>query len=142
MIAALVGICGVPGTAMAACLVVATPMIFGTLNLIGNAANDAAATITVTCGVGTSYNVGLDNGANFSATRRMKSATAAAYVPYSLYSDSLRATPWGNTIGSNTVAGTAGVLPTILSVYGRVPAGTVPVPVDAYLDVITVTITF
>lgn len=141
-IATLVGICAVPGSAMAACLVAATPLVFGTLDLLSGGPNDSAATITVTCGLGTSYSVGLDNGANFSATRRMKAASVAAYVPYNLFSDSLHVTPWGNTIGTNTVGGTAGAFPTLLTVYGRIPAGTTPVPVDTYLDAITVTITF
>lgn len=140
--AALVGMLGVPGTATAACLVAATSLVFGTVSLLSGGVNDSTATITVTCPVGTGFSVGLDNGANFSATRRMKSATVAAYIPYTLSSDVLHAVPWGNTVGTNTVGATAGVSPTLLTVYGRIPAGTMPVPADTYLDVITITVTF
>lgn len=126
----------------AACVVVATPLVFGTLNLLGASPNDSTATVTVTCTPGTGFNVGLDNGANFSGTRRMKSATAAVYVPYTLTQDAAHATPWGATIGTNTVAGTAAVVPTLLTVYGRVPAGTTPVAADTYLDTVTVTVTY
>ena len=125
-----------------ACIVVATPLVFGTLNLIAASPNDSTSTVTVTCTPGTGYNVGLDNGVNFATTRRMKSATAAVYVPYALYSDTNHATPWGNTVGTNTVAGTAAVTPTILTVYGRVPGGTTPVAADGYFDTVTVTITY
>ena len=117
-------------------------MVFGTLNLISASPNDSTSTVTVTCTPGTGYNVGLDDGANFSATRRMKSATVAAYVPYTLSTDTLRATPWGNTVGTNTVAGTAIVTPTTLTVYGRVPGGTTPVAADVYSDLVTVTINY
>ena len=123
------------------CVVAATPLVFGTLDLIGSAPNDSTSTVTVTCTPGTAYNVGLDNGANFLVTRRMKSATAA-YIPYALYSDTTRATPWGDIIGTSTVAGTAAVIPTILTVYGRVPGGTTPVVANTYVDLVTVTITY
>ncbi len=128
---------------VAACIVAATPLNFGTLNLISASPNNSTATVTVTCTPGTPYNVGLDNEANFTTgTRRMKSATAAVYVPYILTSDALHATPWGNVIGTSTVSGTAVVLPTALTVYGQVPGGTTAVPSDAYLDTVTVTITY
>ncbi|UAJ10467.1 Csu type fimbrial protein [Glacieibacterium megasporae] len=156
-IAAMIGMANLPTASMAAtatttmavssvtvaaCIVAATPLVFGTINLIGASPNDNTSLVTVTCTPGTAYNVGLDNGANFGTTRRMKSATAAVYVPYNLYSDTLRATPWGNTVGTNTVSGTAAVTPTVLTVYGRVPGGTTPVPTDTYLDLVTVTITY
>ena len=126
---------------VAACIVVATPMLFGTLNLIGSSPNDATATITATCTPGTAYTIGLDNGVNFSTTRRMKSLTAATYVPYGLFSDTARATPWGTTAGQ-TVSGTAPVGPALLTVYGRVPGGTTAVAADTYLDTVTVTLTY
>ena len=125
-----------------ACIVAATPMVFGTLNLISASPNDSTSTVTVTCTPGTGYNVGLDNGINFLTTRRMKAPTASAYVPYTLSSDTLHATPWGNAIGTDTVVGTASVVPTTLTVYGRVPGGTTPVAADAYSDLVTVTITY
>ncbi|MGI4876067.1 MAG: Csu type fimbrial protein [Janthinobacterium lividum] len=133
----------VTGTTVNACIVTTTPLAFATLNLIGTNPNDAQSTVVVTCTPGTAYNVGLDNGLNFSTLfRHMKSATTTAMVQYALYSDSIRSTPWGATIGTNTVAGTAVVLPTTLTVYGRVPAATTPVAADAYLDTITVTLTY
>lgn len=136
------GTMAVSSMTVAACIVAATPLTFGTLNLIATAPNDSTATVTVTCTPGTPYNVGLDNGVNFATTRRMKSATVAAYVPYTLSSDTLRSVPWGNVVGTNTVTGTAVVAPTSLTVYARVPGGTTPVASDTYLDTVTVTITY
>ncbi len=143
MAATTTGLMPVTGQTLAACIVAATPMAFGTLNLLGATPNDSTAVVTVTCTPGTAYNVGLDNGQNFAtASRHMKSATTAAVVPYALYSDTTRATPWGQTIGTNTVPGTATVVPTLLTVYGRVPSGTTPVAADLYLDTVTVTLTY
>lgn len=126
-----------------ACLVVATPMVFGAVDLISGTANDATATLTVTCTPGTGYTVGLDNGLNFATgTRNLKSALGPATVPYGLFQDAQRATPWGTTIGTNTVARTAVVLPAALTVYGRVPSNATAVGVDTYLDTVTVTVTY
>jgi spore coat protein U-like protein len=125
-----------------ACVVAATPLVFGTINLIGASPNDSTSTITVTCTPGTTFNVGLDNGSNFATNRRMRSATAAVYVPYGLFSDTGHATAWGTTIGTNTVAGTAVLSPTLMTVYGRIPGGTAAVVADAYVDSVAVTVTY
>lgn len=126
-----------------ACAAVATPLVFGTLNQLGGGTNDSQATVVVTCTPGTSYDVGLDNGAHASGgVRHMTPTVGTAFVPYALYTNAARTTVWGNTVGSSTVSGTAGVLPTTLTVYGRVPAGFTPVAADAYADVVTVTVTF
>lgn len=143
MAATTTGLMPVTGSSLAACVVVATPMAFGTLNLLGASPNDSTASVTVTCTPGTAYNVGLDNGLNYSTgTRHMKSATTASVVPYAIYSDATHATPWGSTIGTNTVPGTSTVVPTILTAYGRVPSGTTPVAADLYSDTVTVTVTY
>lgn len=137
------GVIPVTSTTVNACIVAATPLVFGTVNLIGGSANDSTATVTVTCTPGTTYNVGLDNGTNFlTGVRRMKSATTANYVPYRLYSDTNHTTPWNNTIGTDTVPGTSTAIPTLLTVYGRIAAGTTPVAADVYLDTVTVTVTY
>ena len=60
------------------------------------------------------------------ATRKMTSG--AATVNYTLYSDSGRTTVWGNTIGTDTVAGTGNGAAQTLTVYGRVPPQTTPAP--------------
>lgn len=128
---------------ISACAVSATPLVFGTLNQIGGTANDGQSTVVVTCTPGTAYEVGMDNGAHaVGGVRQMAPTLGTARVPYVLYSNAARSTVWGNTTGTNTVGGTAGVLPTTLNVYGRVPAGTMPVAVDVYTDAVTVTVTF
>lgn len=133
-----------PVTALSvnACAVVATPMVFGTLNQLNGSANDSQASITVTCTPGTTYDVGLDDGAHASGgTRRMVPVIGSSAIPYGLFTNAARSTAWGATVGTNTVSNTAGVLPATLTVYGRVPVGT-PVPAGAYADLVTVTVVF
>lgn len=126
-----------------ACVVAATPLVFGTLNQVGGTPNDTQATVVVTCTPGTTYDIGMDNGAHASGgVRHMAPTIGSAVVPYALFTNVSRTTSWGNTVGTNTVSGTAGVLPATLTVYGRVPAGFTPVVADAYSDVVTVTVTF
>lgn len=126
-----------------ACAVVATPLVFGTLNQINGTPNDSQTTVVVTCTPGTNYDVGLDNGAHASGgVRYMTPTIGSAQIPYALYSNATRTTAWGNTVGTNTVAGTAGILPATLTVYGRVAGNATPVVADVYTDLVTVTVTF
>lgn len=79
-----------------------TTLNFGTQGVL--AANvDTTSTITLTCSTSTAYNVLLDAGSNPSsagdvATRRM--TNGSSYVGYQMYSDSSRASVWGDS-GSN-----------------------------------------
>jgi spore coat protein U-like protein len=132
----------VSATVLTTCEVVATPLVFGNYNPTDVSDLDAANTATVTCTTGTAYNVGLDAGTGSGATvssRKMTSGTDL--LNYTLYQDAARTTVWGETIGTNTVSATAGVLPTVHNIYGKVVNGQ-NVPTGSYADTITVTVTF
>lgn len=125
------------------CAVLAQPLAFGTVNQVSGAVTDTQTTITVSCTPGIAYNVGLDTGAHATAgVRQMQALLGTALIPYSVFSDSARATSWGNSVGVDTVARTASALPTSLTVYGRIPAGSGLVASGAYTDLVTVTVTF
>lgn len=125
------------------CAVVASPLVFGTLNQVSGSATDTQTTVVVTCTPGISYNVGLDGGAHTVAgVRQMQAVLGTALIPYTVFSDAARATAWGNSVGVDTVARTATVLPTSLTVYGRIPANSGLVASGAYADLVTVTVTF
>src|SRR4051812_6590950 len=55
----------------------------------------------------TSYNVGLNagNGSGATVTNRMMSGSSGATLPYTLYRDAARTSNWGQTSGTDTVAG-------------------------------------
>jgi spore coat protein U-like protein len=129
-------------TIAATCSVVsATAINFGTVSAIASNI-DQTSTLTVNCSSTTPYNVGLSagggTGATFADRKMMNGANA---VSYSLYRDSGYTQVWGNTVGTDTVAGTGTAANQTLTIYGRVSAQTAPPP-GAYSDAVTVTITY
>jgi spore coat protein U-like protein len=125
---------------VASCTISAAPLAFGTYS---GAVNNSTSTISVTCTKSTAFNVGLNAGTASGATVTNRSMTGpdSALLDYSLYSNSGHSANWGNTIGSNTVAGTGSGALQSLPVYGQIPAGQYPVPGN-YSDTITATITY
>jgi len=122
------------------CGVTATNLAFG--NYTG-ALVDSTSTISVTCTSTTTYNVGLNAGLAIGATVTNRSMTGpgSALLHYSLFSNSGYTTNWGNTVGTNTVAGTGNGVVQSLTVYGQVPAGQHSTP-GSYTDTITVSVTY
>lgn len=103
---------------------------------------DQTSTISVQCTNTTPYTVGLDPGTGSGATVAVRKLTnGGATINYSLYSDSGRSTVWGETVSTDTVAGTGNGAAQSLTVYGRIPAQTTPAP-NTYSDTITVTVTY
>lgn len=103
---------------------------------------DAIGQLNVNCTPGTAYTIALDDGQNSGGggvgARAM--ANGADQVPYQLYSDAGRTLVWGETTGTDTVAGTGTGLVQPYPVYGRVPSANAPAA--SYLDVVTATISF
>lgn len=98
---------------------------------------DATGNITVKCTSGTDYTVYLGDGQNADGSRRMRNG--AAYLPYQLYKDAARSQVWDNTGGPGVVGGSGGVSGTgtntnqSMTVFSRIPAGTVVPGVEGYL---------
>ena len=125
------------------CSVSATALDFGSQGVLtGNV--DATNTISVNCTSGTTYTVGL-NGGNSAAIdptqRKMANGANTEFVTYGIYRDAARSLAWGNTIGTDTVAGTGTGSAQNLTGYGRVPPQATPSP-QIYTDTITVTVTY
>jgi spore coat protein U-like protein len=100
------------------------------------------STIQVTCTNTTPYTIGLDAGTGSGATVAVRKMTSGgATVNYSLYTDSAHSNVWGNTIGTDTVAGTGNGSAQSFTVYGQIPSQTTPAPGN-YADTITVTVTY
>lgn len=117
-------------------------LAFGTSGVIQSAIT-ATSTIGVQCTNTTPYNVGLDAGISSGATitTRKMSGGAGAAVSYQLYSDSARTQVWGNTVSSNTIAGTGNGAVQTLTVYGSVPAQNTPAAGN-YTDTVQITVTY
>lgn len=131
----------VSATVLSHCIILATPMVFGNY---GNSTTDAASSIAVTCTVGTEWTLALDAGigANASvASRKMIGPLSQSQLSYSLYSDAARSSVWGNTAGTNTVAGVGTGLPDLKDVYGRIPEKQYAAT-GIYADTVTATLTY
>ncbi len=132
----------VTATATKACNISATSLGFGNYDPTAGTPLDSTSTITILCTTGTTYNVGLNAGSAPGATVTARKMTNGANtLNYALYQDSSRTINWGNTVGTDTLAGTAGGTAATLTVYGQVPA-LQNVPVGAYTDTVTATITY
>ncbi|WP_137955483.1 spore coat U domain-containing protein [Burkholderia sp. 4M9327F10] len=133
-------------TLQANCSIAANPLNFGTNGVLATAINQQT-TVSVTCTNTTPYNVGLDGGnvTGSTVTARLMAGTATGNttttVGFQLYQDSGHTTVWGNTQGTNTVAGTGTGSAQSISVYGQVPAQTTPKP-DTYQTTVTATVYF
>ena len=132
----------------ASCTINAATLDFGSTSLLATLI-DATTTLSVTCTNTTPYSVGLDNGVNFSATRRMRQGATTNYIGYDIYTDAGRTTEWTTASSSTTCTtasscflGTGNGSAQSITVYGRVPAlGTGPAP-GVYTDTVTMTVTY
>jgi spore coat protein U-like protein len=131
---------GVSATVQSTCLISATALSFGTYT--GVVAN-STSTVSVTCTNTTTYNVSLNPGTATGATvtTRKMTGPSSATLNYALYSNSGMTTNWGQTIGTDTVAGTGNGSSQAITVYGQVPASQYVTP-GSYADTITATITY
>ncbi|MCR4265400.1 spore coat U domain-containing protein [Nitratireductor sp. ZSWI3] len=120
----------------------ASDLDFGASGVIG-AAIEATSAIAVQCTNGTTYDIGLNEGQGAGATVADRAMTGpnSEDVAYSLYTDAAHTDVWGNTIGTDTVAGTGTGSEQTYTVFGQVPAQATPTP-GTYTDIITVTLTY
>jgi spore coat protein U-like protein len=129
---------------VANCAIAANGIDFGQTQGVLATAVSASSNISVTCSNTTPYNIGLNagTGTGSSGTTRFLSGTGAnaATVRFNLF-QSQGANPWGNTQGTDTLAGTGTGTAQNLTVYGEIPAQATPVP-DNYKSTITATVYF
>ena len=128
-----------------------TAVAFGAYDpIVANKAADldnTAGRVSTICSNGFTATVTLGQGSHASTSpastaaaplRRMSNGTD--FLSYTLWSDSLGGTVWGNTPGTGkTTVGTG--LPVALTVYARVPQNQ-NVPAGAYTDIVLATVTF
>jgi len=112
----------------------ATNVDFGSTAVTGGD-KTAIGNLIVNCSNGATYAITLNNGNNFTTTRRMKAGTS--YVPYGLFSDS------GNTTAWTSVSGTGTGLDQNVAVYGKVVgADYASATPGNYTDTVTATVTY
>lgn len=106
----------------------------------------STSTISVNCTRTTPFNIGLNAGIGSGATVSNRIMTSGTHtLNYSLYQDAGHSLAWGNTVGTNTLAGTGGGLTSgtaiTKTVYGQIP-NQPNTPPGNYADTVTVTVSY
>ena len=96
----------------------------------------------MTCPNGTAYNVSLNAGMGTggTTTTREMSGSNSATLGYQMFQNSSHTTNWGNTVGTNTVAGTGTGNAQTYNIYAVLPAGQYDAP-GSFTDTITASVT-
>jgi len=134
----------VSASVSANCTVTTSAMSFGSVDSLSGAAVDGTGGLTVTCTNGTAWTaaagVGSGSGAAFSG-RQMSSGSNL--LGYNLFTDSGRATVWGDGSASTATIGNTGTgSAQAVTVYGRIAAGQTSVQPGSYSDTVAVTVTY
>jgi len=138
------GTLSVTASVASVCLISNGTLAFGSYDPTSGAALNAATTLTLTCTLGTPYNIGMAAGAGTGATTTLRVLTSGSNtLGYKLFRDSGRTLNWGNTVGTDTLSGTssATVLTNTINVYGQIPASEAAAT-GSYTDSVTVTVTY
>jgi spore coat protein U-like protein len=130
----------VTASVAAVCNVQSATMAFGAYDPAAPSDLDAATTINLTCTPGTTYDIGLDGGGSGNVSARQM-LNGGATLDYGMYQDASRATNWGDSVGTDTVSGVGGGGLQSHTVFGRIPTGQF-VSTGAYIDTVTITVTF
>lgn len=137
---------GVSTTVNAICVINSAGALTFTAFDPSQGAQASTSSISVNCTNTTPFNIGLNAGTGTGATVASRVMTSGANtLTYSLYQDSGHASVWGNTVGTNTVAGTGAGMAAgnaiTKTVYGLIPSQPNTVPGN-YADTVTVTVTY
>ncbi|WP_233839067.1 Csu type fimbrial protein [Paraburkholderia sp. ZP32-5] len=140
------GVLAVSADVTASCSVGASSNIsLSNLSFAADGAGQGA--VSITCTMGTSYNVGLDQGGATGATVTTRKLTiddqSGATLAYSLTTDQPGQTNWGNTVGTDTVPGTGNGAAQSIPVYMQIRAADLQTAVVGhYSDTVNVTVTY
>lgn len=137
----------VSATVLKNCTVSALPLNFGNYTPLGGALT-VNTTVSVSCTTSTPFNTELTAGltGGSSIAQRLLNNGAGQTLQYNLYTTSGFATPWGTTVGTNTVAGvgTGMATPVVQTVFGQLvdSVANQAAPPGLYTDTITVNVAY
>lgn len=132
--------CAAALPAHAACTVAATPVAFGVYQSSAQLPTDSTGTVTVACGIFTSYSVSISAGVGGTNALNRALSSGGNRLAYNLYTDPTRILVWGDgTAGTLRVAQIA--TGATLNVFGRIP-GLQNIASGSYADSLIVTIEF
>lgn len=129
------------------CAISAPALNFGSAAFVASL-KPVTQNITIRCSKGAAYTVGIDNGLNYSANRRLANGTN--YIGYELYFPSTTTTRWGSA-GAQRVSSTAattnagsytGTTDQIYTYKALILPGQPAVPTAVYTDTLLVNVQF
>lgn len=132
----------VSANVISSCYMSATNLNFGSVGVL-DSNTDVTSVITAQCSNAMPYTVSLDDGSTTGGTTSIRLMTDGSdEVQYQMFSDASRlpANNWGDSV-AESVSGSGNGNNQSLTVYGRVPVQTTPVP-SIYADTVTVTVTY
>ncbi|QYJ07384.1 Csu type fimbrial protein [Qipengyuania flava] len=130
----------VRATVVESCSVSADTMDFA-LDTAPGARAEGQAGVALSCNGPAAYEIALDAGQ--SGAREMVDPATGQSLAYEIYSDAARTTRWGDALGVDTVAGTAGDDGTAqLTAYGATLANADGLAAGTYADAVVVTVNF
>lgn len=138
------GTLAVSATVASVCTISNGTLAFGSYDPSAGTALDGSTTLTLTCTVGTAYNIGMGAGGGTGATTTVRKLTnGLSTMSYRLFRDSGRTLNWGNVVGVDSLVGTSSALSltNTINVYGQIPASEA-VPAGSYLDSVAITVTY
>jgi spore coat protein U-like protein len=132
--------CGLQRANAASCSASASGIAFG--SYVASTAIDITGTVTVTCPSGTAYNISLNagTGTGGTTTTREMSGPNSSTLGYQMFQNSSHTLNWGDTVGTNTVAGTGTGKAQKYDIYGVLPAGEYDEP-GSFTDTLTASVT-
>ncbi len=139
-----VGSLTVTANVVKVCMISSGTLAFGAYNPSAATALDSSASLTLTCTPGTSYDIGMAAGGGTGATTTLRKLTnGGSTLSYRLFKDADRTENWGNTPGTDALAGVSSAvsLTNTINIYGRIPANEA-VPFGNYADAVVVTVTY
>lgn len=130
-------------TIRATCTVATTAISFGVVPNL-NANRQANGVVTVRCTNTVPYAIGLGSGLYGASvtTRKLKHIIGAQIVNYNIFRNAARTLNWGNTVGTDTVAGTGNGAAQNVTVRGRIPGPQVVTSLGTYNDTVQVVVTY
>ena len=136
----------VTATVNKACTVGGGTLAFGTVVPATGVTSPVTGSVSVTCTVGTTFDVGLGDGTNYSnPNRRMRVGATSNYLTYEIYRDASATERFGNTDATDRLTAQTGLgsSANTINVYGLVPSGQAGTAGEgSYTDTVVVTVIY
>jgi spore coat protein U-like protein len=137
----------ISATVLTTCIAgIGTPIVLASIG--GGSGLTGSGAVVVTCTIGTTYDILLDQGANASVgaaptARLLKNLLSSSTMTYGLYQDAAYTAPWGNTVGTNTLHKTASGLIDTSNVYIKVDTTSAnAAPAGSYADTVQISVQY